>query len=132
MGRGPDGKAKIINGDENGNVKVQQVGTMPEALGGIISSVTPGSTLSLIDIRAPRGVLRTVMVCTGANTRYHLELRLYGKSGSTYAVNQLAEDKAGSNTFDVYDLDIAVPRYALLFTNAGTNDVYLTWSVVEV
>jgi hypothetical protein len=29
MGRGPDGKAKIINVDENGNVKVQQVGTLP-------------------------------------------------------------------------------------------------------
>ena len=27
MGRGPDGKAKIINVDENGNVKVQQSGT---------------------------------------------------------------------------------------------------------
>jgi hypothetical protein len=29
MGRDPDGKAKIINVDENGNVKVQQVGTLP-------------------------------------------------------------------------------------------------------
>lgn len=28
MGRGPDGEAKIINVDENGNVKVQQVGTI--------------------------------------------------------------------------------------------------------
>ena len=27
MGRGPDGKAKMINVDENGNVKVQQSGT---------------------------------------------------------------------------------------------------------
>ena len=27
MGRGPDGEAKIINVDENGNVKVQQSGT---------------------------------------------------------------------------------------------------------
>ena len=30
MGRGPDGKAKIINVDENGNVKVQQSGTRIE------------------------------------------------------------------------------------------------------
>jgi len=29
MGRGPDGKAKIINVDENGNVKVQLSGTIP-------------------------------------------------------------------------------------------------------
>lgn len=28
MGRGPDGKAKIINVDENGNLKIQQVGTL--------------------------------------------------------------------------------------------------------
>jgi hypothetical protein len=30
MGRGPDGKAKIINVDENGNVKVQLSGTIVE------------------------------------------------------------------------------------------------------
>ena len=30
MGRGPDGKAKIINVDENGNVKVQLSGTYPQ------------------------------------------------------------------------------------------------------
>ena len=28
MGRGPDGKAKMINVDENGNVKVQLSGTI--------------------------------------------------------------------------------------------------------
>ena len=31
MGRDPDGKAKIINVDENGNVKVQQSGTIVSA-----------------------------------------------------------------------------------------------------
>ncbi len=30
MGRGPDGKAKMINVDENGNVKVQLSGTYPQ------------------------------------------------------------------------------------------------------
>ena len=32
MGRGPDGKAKIINVDENGNVKVQLSGTIVETI----------------------------------------------------------------------------------------------------
>ena len=32
MGRGPDGKAKIINVDENGNVKVQQSGKIVEEI----------------------------------------------------------------------------------------------------
>ena len=32
MGRGPDSKAKIINVDENGNVKVQQSGTNVEEI----------------------------------------------------------------------------------------------------
>lgn len=34
MGRGPDGKAKIINVDENGNVKVQLSGTIPTVIAG--------------------------------------------------------------------------------------------------
>jgi hypothetical protein len=39
MGRGPDGKAKIINVDENGNVKVQQSGKFAEVNHSLSASV---------------------------------------------------------------------------------------------
>jgi len=45
MGRGPDGKAKIINVDENGNVKVQQVGTVMELYGATIADRPPANTV---------------------------------------------------------------------------------------
>ena len=37
MGRDPDGKAKMINVDENGNVKVQQSGTIMEYYGATVA-----------------------------------------------------------------------------------------------
>src|SRR5690606_20178775 len=52
MGRGPDGKAKIINVDENGNVKVQQSGTVVEEIvmvygeGGISHTHLTDSTIT--------------------------------------------------------------------------------------
>ena len=43
MGRGPDGKAKIINVDANGNVKVQQSGTDVEFVSHDATSTLPGA-----------------------------------------------------------------------------------------
>jgi len=52
MGRDPDGKAKIINVDENGNVKVQLSGTfvaVPLVTSSIV--ISPSSTIYLDDIK---------------------------------------------------------------------------------
>ena len=55
MGRDPDGKAKIINVDENGNVKVQLSGTMTERYGADVNSRPPadtvpaGATFTIVD-----------------------------------------------------------------------------------
>jgi hypothetical protein len=55
MGRGPDGTAKIINVDENGNVKVQLSGTTMELYGVIIADRPPadtvlaGTTFTIVD-----------------------------------------------------------------------------------
>ena len=57
MGRDPDGKAKMINVDENGNVKVQQSGAMVSsgllANRPLASAVTPGFSYYSWD--APEG-----------------------------------------------------------------------------
>ena len=59
MGRGPDGKAKIINVDENGNVKVQLSGTIVELFRRTNITLTAGSRIKLnpepIDVSAFRG-----------------------------------------------------------------------------
>ena len=47
MGRGPDGKAKMINVDEHGNVKVQQSGTLTELFGASLSDRPPASSVSV-------------------------------------------------------------------------------------
>jgi len=55
MGRDPDGKAKIINVDENGNVKVQLSGTTMELYGVSIADRPPadtvlvGTTFTIVD-----------------------------------------------------------------------------------
>jgi hypothetical protein len=45
MGRGPDGKAKMINVDENGNVKVQQSGNMMSIYKKTIAERPPANTV---------------------------------------------------------------------------------------
>ena len=51
MGRDPDGKAKMINVDENGNVKVQQSGTIPEPSINADTTlvIEPGQTYTLYE-----------------------------------------------------------------------------------
>lgn len=44
MGRGPDGKAKIINVDENGNVKVQLSGTIVDTKRVFYNEAMPAGT----------------------------------------------------------------------------------------
>ena len=47
MGCDPDGKAKMINVDEHGNVKVQQSGTLTELFGASLSDRPPASSVSV-------------------------------------------------------------------------------------
>ena len=47
MGRDPDGKAKIINVDENGNVKVQLSSTLTELFGASLSDRPPANSVSV-------------------------------------------------------------------------------------
>ena len=54
MGRDPDGKAKVINVDENGNVKVQLFGTMVKRVVAIPRSVRTQDT-EFYQVRVPNG-----------------------------------------------------------------------------
>ncbi len=47
MGRGPDDKAKMINVDENGNVKVQLSGTLTELFGKDLSARPSASSVGV-------------------------------------------------------------------------------------
>jgi hypothetical protein len=47
MGRDPDGEAKIINVDENGNVKVQLSSTLTELFGASLSDRPPANSVSV-------------------------------------------------------------------------------------
>ena len=51
MGRGPDGKAKMINVDENGNVKVQLSGTFVRLSTQQKPTGKEGDTLLLYDTK---------------------------------------------------------------------------------
>ena len=69
MGRDPDGKAKMINVDENGNVKVQQSGTII-AHGDKISPVLyiePGASITLPSCPNIKGYVAIVIGSGGGH-----------------------------------------------------------------
>ena len=51
MGRDPDGKAKVVNVDENGNVKVQLSGTIKQLAFVQDVTVTAGTAVTVIPIQ---------------------------------------------------------------------------------
>ena len=77
MGRGPDGKAKIINVDENGNVKVQLSGTTI-AHGAKMSPtlyIEPGASITLPSCPNIKGYVAIVIGSgTGSMPRLRVDL----------------------------------------------------------
>src|SRR5690606_34726085 len=73
MGRGPDGKAKIINVDENGNVKVQLSGTNVPQETTILTRAIRRANSNIVQINPPAGlhVRGVAIVC-----------RIYGVTGT--------------------------------------------------
>ena len=72
MGRGPDGKAKIINVDENGNVKVQLSGAIREP----VFRQTRTTSFLIVTKRVPLGA-----------KGFKATLRVHGATG-TFGANQ--------------------------------------------
>ena len=105
MGRGPDGKAKIINVDENGNVKVQQSGSSLEVVmpRGILSS---NSTIYRFNV--PAGV-----------KGLSLTLAVYGVTGTleedqgiklTYALIPRGQDLWANNILGSQNISTSATR----------------------
>ena len=108
MGRGPDGKAKIINVDENGNVKVQQSGTS-------------------LEVVMPRGILSSTSAVYRSNVPagakgLSLTLVVYGATGT------LAEGQGISISYAL------VPRGQNLWINnvLGDETVMLSTSTTRI
>ena len=83
MGRDPDGKAKMINVDENGNVKVQKSGHVVEQIPGFADATIPAGTTKVasftppewargfsLAIRRVSGTLESVRYAEGFNGYY--------------------------------------------------------------
>jgi len=66
MGRDPDGKAKMINVDENGNVKVQQSGTFVTLYGEMTPAIEPGQELEVFRQKIPNNVGRLKLAIAGS------------------------------------------------------------------
>ena len=79
MGRGPDDKAKIINVDENGNVKVQLSGNIVDTKQVFYNEVIPASTRVTL-LETNKEVIIHTMGCKLRN--------IYGES-SVYAMDLL-------------------------------------------
>ena len=89
MGRDPDGKAKMINVDENGNVKVQQSGTIVDLLPRDIRTVSTGYA-NLVKPRWAKGFILSVMVygltgqMTGESDGISLEVGFRGHNSALH------------------------------------------------
>ena len=79
MGRGPDGKAKIINVDENGNVKVHQSGTIVKIVSYTLPA-TAGGAITNLEITPPAGKKWTIQ---------HWEMTLLPPSAATTGTQRL-------------------------------------------
>ena len=84
MGRDPDGKAKMINVDENGNVKVQLSGTVVRIIQGSIS-LAQGEILSLaVDVLS----LGTKFVLSGRAGHTDVELTISFANSEASVANE--------------------------------------------
>jgi hypothetical protein len=66
MGRDPDGKAKVINVDENGNVKVQLSGNFVTLYGARTPDIEPGQELEVFRQKIPNNVGRLKLAIAGS------------------------------------------------------------------
>ena len=98
MGRDPDGKAKIINVDENGNVKVQQSGTVVlgkelgnpvEIFNGIIEN---GETLQSEIYDVGKRNINIYYQSSGTNKNYILQVHYLNLVGDTIETETIFEE----------------------------------------
>ena len=108
MGRGPDGKAKIINVDENGNVKVQLSGTKVVESTPVIGIKTVTSTVAEVFAGSSRKANRSKLIIR--NLHQTIPIRI-GGSNITDTIGQSLEP--GASVEIDFSPSTAVPIYAV-------------------
>jgi len=108
MGRGPDGKAKIINVDENGNVKVQLSGTKVVESAPVTGIKTVTSTVAEVFAGSSRKANRSKLVIR--NLHQAVAIRI-GGSGITDTIGQSLEP--GTSVEIDFSPSTTVPIYAV-------------------
>lgn len=108
MGRGPDGKAKIINVDENGNVKVQLSGTKVVESAPVTGIKTVTSTVAEVFAGSSRKANRSKLVIR--NLHQAVAIRI-GGSGITDTIGQSLEP--GASVEIDFSPSTTVPIYAV-------------------
>jgi len=108
MGRGPDGKAKIINVDENGNVKVQLSGTKVVESAPVTGIKTVTSTVAEVFAGSSRKANRSKLVIR--NLHQAVAIRI-GGSGITDTIGQSLEP--GASVEIDFSPPTIVPIYAV-------------------
>ena len=108
MGRGPDGNAKIINVDENGNVKVQLSGTKVVESAPVTGIKTVTSTVAEVFAGSSRKANRSKLVIR--NLHQSIPIRI-GGSGITDTIGQSLEP--GASVEIDFSPSTAVPIYAV-------------------
>ena len=108
MGRGPDGEAKIINVDENGNVKVQLSGTIAQHFTPAFT-LQPGTiyTWDLLPIRHRN--MQIMFWTRWASTRepffdrlIHFEINTYGGASLVDAYKVISSLELNVDDFEAY------------------------------
>jgi len=108
MGRGPDGKAKIINVDENGNVKVQLSSTKVVESAPVTGIKTVTSTVAEVFAGSSRKANRSKLVIR--NLHRAVAIRI-GGSGITDTIGQSLEP--GASVEIDFSPSTVVPIYAV-------------------
>ena len=137
MGRGPDGKAKIINMDENGNVKVQLSGPIVELATGSNIAVTAGSTVTLYENTTKRYPARTIRAAVSGYSMFNkaeLAIRFWGNAermaSYLYALRSEVVEANGSYIRTKAECDVYGGFCRVTLTNLMTTDGTLASYVV--
>lgn len=119
-----------VNNTPEDPVNVQLSGTLVSYQG--VLDITAGSSVSVLEQKVAKGTIKKIMVRSGNATTYSIKLRHFAMSYTPYAEEIIAENRAGSQGFQLYEVDIVVPRYTLILQNTGVADFYGYWSITEV
>ena len=140
MGRDPDGKAKLINVDENGNVKVQLSGAIVELPKdpSYPTTITAGATVLMFgsttagvrDFKA----IRIGMVSYGSGCNLAVAVSFYptvGRYDTPYRVGKVTKTLSGSGQVSMNELiELTSPYFTVRVTNKADVDTSMAGTLL--